>query len=258
MPEATKKKLPFYQLTEKEVTDFAKDKLTKGQILVFLLLRTKAYRGKRGKSMDTALIAERIGIDRRSVQRALKALTKKGYINTELNNFDYICCKDYGDNNVVPATRMSPGNDRNVAETTKMSPPSPETRSGQGLQKSPEYTDIYIELSEREREFFLKYVESHTTNFKTQIICLESWLFSKTSVGNLRFTRWWEKYQAHLAREAKIKEKQNFARANSGMTSFRELESDNQGKSIQKQLNEQEIEELLEETRRRLGRGKNK
>ena len=256
MPETTNKKPAFYPLTEQEIVDLALGGFKKSEILVYLYHRRKAYNGTKGRTMDTALIAERLGMDRRTIQKALKALVDKGYLVIELRTYDYICPRNYREQKFVSANRNSPNGEQKFAEANKNSPTISETPSQSEPQKSRDYKRIYNNLSTRERENFLYYVESCTTSYKTKIVCLEDWLFSKTSAGNLRIAGWWKKYQSHLAKQAKIQAKKSSARANSGITSFSELQSDNQGKSIQNQLTEQEVNELLEETRRMLGRGK--
>jgi DNA-binding transcriptional ArsR family regulator len=78
----------FYPITVTELTSLA-SLLTEAEIVIYLYLMAANPFGDRFQEFDTSVIAENLGVARRTVQRTLKKLESLGLIELEIKSFRY-------------------------------------------------------------------------------------------------------------------------------------------------------------------------
>jgi DNA-binding MarR family transcriptional regulator len=78
----------FYPITTTELTSLS-GKLTETEIVIYLYLMAANPFGDRFQEFDTSVIAENLGVARRTVQRTLKKLESLGLIELEIKSFRY-------------------------------------------------------------------------------------------------------------------------------------------------------------------------
>jgi DNA-binding transcriptional ArsR family regulator len=78
----------FYPITVTELTSLA-SLLTETEIVIYLYLMAANPFGDRFQEFDTSVIAENLGVARRTVQRTLKKLESLGLIELEIKSFRY-------------------------------------------------------------------------------------------------------------------------------------------------------------------------
>jgi len=86
----------FYPITTTELTSLS-GKLTETEIVIYLYLMAANPFGDRFQEFDTSVIAENLGVARRTVQRTLKKLESLGLIELEIKSFTYRRVKETED-----------------------------------------------------------------------------------------------------------------------------------------------------------------
>jgi len=86
----------FYPITITELTSLS-GKLTEAEIVIYLYLMAANPFGDRFQEFDTSVIAENLGVTRRTVQRTLKKLESLGLIELEIKSFTYRRVKETED-----------------------------------------------------------------------------------------------------------------------------------------------------------------
>jgi len=96
----------FYPITITELTTLS-GKLTEAEIVIYLYLMATNPFGDRFQELDTAVIAENLGVTRRTVQRTLKKLESLGLIELEIKSFTYRRVKAKADIEEADDTRIA-------------------------------------------------------------------------------------------------------------------------------------------------------
>ena len=96
----------FYPITTTELTSLS-GKLTEAEIVIYLYLMATNPFGDRFQELDTAVIAENLGVTRRTVQRTLKKLESLGLIELEIKSFTYRRVKAKADIEEADDTRIA-------------------------------------------------------------------------------------------------------------------------------------------------------
>jgi hypothetical protein len=167
--------------------------------------------GDRAHEIDTALVAEHMGVTRRTVQRVVKKLESLDLIEVEVSKFKYK--KRQQDRQATagsPKRQQDRPSDSRIAQATVGSPKRRQDRQRElePLQEEdfipPQtiqtYSDFKKTLSEDERERFFYFVKQQIKNFKEPIKDLEAWLASKNAAGQNRWEVYYKLYKpSHLS-----------------------------------------------------------
>jgi biotin operon repressor len=135
--------MKFYKLTEADLPLIFE--MNESELKVYCWLNVHLpFDDSKAIEIDTAQLAEEIGISRRSVQRALKSLESREIFDIEITKAKVkrmTTQMSRGDTDVAETTLMSPKrhscrrNDTHVAETTLMSRSQPETPTPSDFQE---------------------------------------------------------------------------------------------------------------------------
>ncbi|KAB0243752.1 helix-turn-helix domain-containing protein [Microcystis aeruginosa EAWAG127a] len=123
----------FYPVTTNELTSLS-GKLTEAEIVIYLYLMAANPFGDRFQEFDTAVIAENLGVTRRTVQRSLKKLESLGLIELEIKSFTYRRIKAKADIEEPDDTRIAnieELDDPRIALATVGSPQRQQDRQGE-------------------------------------------------------------------------------------------------------------------------------
>ena len=182
----------FFKLTNQFAVEATKG-LSAAEIRILLFIKTMNPFGDRKLVLSTDSIAEKLEINRSTVSRALKKLTRLGKIAIEIIRQVTISTPVQNDNQ--DAKTHSPvqnGNKKCVSETAdaishskipncneQESNPAPEQESVKP-QTNHTYSDFIHTLSEAERESFFDFVREKTKNFNPAIVSLTDYLRSQS------------------------------------------------------------------------------
>ncbi|MFM7279512.1 MAG: helix-turn-helix domain-containing protein [Microcystis aeruginosa] len=118
----------FYPVTTTELTSLS-GKLTETEIVIYLYLMAANPFGDRFQELDTAVIAENLGVTRRTVQRSLKKLESLGLIELEIKSFTYRRIKAKADDTRI--ANIEELDDPRIALATVGSPQRQQDRQGE-------------------------------------------------------------------------------------------------------------------------------
>lgn len=203
----------FYALTPEEFLEL-NQLLKDAELRVYLYLVTNHPWNDRKVETDTAIIAEKLGLTRRTIQRAIRQLEELNLIEIELSRFKYCQSrrKVKNDTRIAKAThgslerQMDRSGDTRIAETTDGSlerqvdrfeaakPFSDKTSSS--LQTINTYSDFKKTLSEDERENFLDFCKKKVKNLSQEVNDIEAWLAHPNKAGQNRWEVYYEKFKA--------------------------------------------------------------
>jgi predicted transcriptional regulator len=115
----------FYPITITELTSLS-GKLTETEIVIYLYLMAANPFGDRLQEFDTSVIAENLGVSRRTVQRTLKKLESLNLIELEIKSFTYRRkegenTEELGDSRIAKRQQDRQGDSR-IAKATVGSP----------------------------------------------------------------------------------------------------------------------------------------
>ena len=119
----------FYPVTTTELTSLS-GKLTEAEIVIYLYLMAANPFGDRFQEFDTSVIAENLGVTRRTVQRTLKKLESLGLIELEIKSFTYRRIKAKADIEEPDDSRIAIDDPR-IALATVGSPQRQQDRQGE-------------------------------------------------------------------------------------------------------------------------------
>ncbi|GFE72259.1 helix-turn-helix domain-containing protein [Chroococcus sp. FPU101] len=161
----------FYALTPEEFLELNR-LLKDAELRVYLYLVTNHPWSDRKVETDTAIIAEHLGLTRRTIQRAIRRLEELELIEIELSKFKYCQSRRQVKERLrttdgSPKRQMDRQSDTKIVSVTDGSPKrqmdrleTPETLS-EAVSSSPQtiqtYSDFIKTLSEDERESFLEF-----------------------------------------------------------------------------------------------------
>ena len=176
----TQIKQKFYPLTVEELIELS-TKLTDTELKIYLYLMAANPFGDRAYEIDTAIIAEHMGVTRRTVQRVVKKLESLDLIEVEVSKFKYKKRQQdrQSDSRIAKATAGSPkrqqdrSSDSRIAKATagslkrqqdrqRSSEPLPEGNPSPSKTINT-YSDYLDSLSESERESFLEFAKKKAT-----------------------------------------------------------------------------------------------
>lgn len=123
----------FYPVTTNELTSLS-GKLTEAEIVIYLYLMAANPFGDRFQEFDTSVIAENLGVTRRTVQRSLKKLESLGLIELEIKSFTYRRIKAKADIEEPDDSRIAnieEPDDPSIALATVGSPQRQQDRQGE-------------------------------------------------------------------------------------------------------------------------------
>ena len=213
----------FYPLRNDEWLELGR-KLTRGELLVLFHLRTLEPFGDRLTESSTKDVSEAIGINQRSVQRALIKLKDLELIDLQFEKFSFrlrtkhATPMSHDDTHVALTTPMSDSNDTHVrfndthvALTTPMSDSTSETltQSGSDFPHTLKtYKEFFNTLSEPERERFLNFVNKKIEGFTKPIASVNDWLAAPDSSGSPRFEDYYSQFlkSPHEVRNRELQE----------------------------------------------------
>ena len=213
----------FYPLRNDEWLELGR-KLTRGELLVLFHLRTLEPFGDRLTESSTKDVSEAIGINQRSVQRALIKLKDLELIDLQFEKFSFrlrtkhATPMSHDDTHVALTTPMSDSNDTHVrfndthvALTTPMSDSTSETltQSGSDFPHTLKtYKEFFNTLSEPERERFLNFVNKKIEGFTKPIASVNDWLAAPDSSGSPRFEDYYSQFKKspHEVRNRELQE----------------------------------------------------
>jgi predicted transcriptional regulator len=123
----------FYPITITELTSLS-GKLTKAEIVIYLYLIAANPFSDHLQELDTSVIAENLGVTRRTVQRTLRKLEELGLIELEIKSFTYRRKEDenteeLGDSRIAKRQQDRQGDSR-IAKATVGSPKRQQDRQG--------------------------------------------------------------------------------------------------------------------------------
>jgi DNA-binding MarR family transcriptional regulator len=123
----------FYPITITELTSLS-GKLTETEIVIYLYLMAANPFGDRLQEFDTSVIAENLGVSRRTVQRTLKKLESLNLIELEIKSFTYRRkegenTEELGDSRIAKRQQDRQGDSR-IAKATVGSPKRQQDRQG--------------------------------------------------------------------------------------------------------------------------------
>ena len=123
----------FYPITTTELTSLS-GKLTKAEIVIYLYLVASNPFSDHLQELDTSVIAENLGVTRRTVQRTLRKLEELGLIQLEIKSFTYRRKEDenteeLGDSRIAKRQQDRQGDSR-IAKATVGSPKRQQDRQG--------------------------------------------------------------------------------------------------------------------------------
>jgi predicted transcriptional regulator len=123
----------FYPITTTELTSLS-GKLTKAEIVIYLYLIAANPFSDHLQELDTSVIAENLGVTRRTVQRTLRKLEELGLIELEIKSFTYRRKEDenteeLGDSRIAKRQQDRQGDSR-IAKATAGSPKRQQDRQG--------------------------------------------------------------------------------------------------------------------------------
>lgn len=123
----------FYPITTTELTSLS-GKLTKAEIVIYLYLIAANPFSDHLQELDTSVIAENLGVTRRTVQRTLRKLEELGLIELEIKSFTYRRKEDenkeeLGDSRIAKRQQDRQGDSR-IAKATVGSPKRQQDRQG--------------------------------------------------------------------------------------------------------------------------------
>jgi len=123
----------FYPITITELTSLS-GKLTKAEIVIYLYLIAANPFSDHLQELDTSVIAENLGVTRRTVQRTLRKLEELGLIQLEIKSFTYRRKEDenteeLGDSRIAKRQQDRQGDSR-IAKATVGSPKRQQDRQG--------------------------------------------------------------------------------------------------------------------------------
>ena len=123
----------FYPITTTELTSLS-GKLTKAEIVIYLYLIAANPFSDHLQELDTSVIAENLGVTRRTVQRTLRKLEELGLIQLEIKSFTYRRKEDenteeLGDSRIAKRQQDRQGDSR-IAKATAGSPKRQQDRQG--------------------------------------------------------------------------------------------------------------------------------
>ncbi|MEC4816443.1 MAG: HTH domain-containing protein [Scytonema sp. PMC 1069.18] len=180
-------KIKFYKLTELDLPLIFK--MNESELKVYCWLNVHLpFDDSKAVEIDTAQLAEEIGISRRSVQRALKYLESRNLFDVEITKAKIKRLASPASSSVTRVAETSPvspkrhpcrQNVTRVAETPPVSSTNAETLTEQGLQNSKTiqtYSDFIQTLSEGERESFLKFGEEKAKKLPKPPQLIQKWV----------------------------------------------------------------------------------
>ena len=123
----------FYPITITELTSLS-GKLTKAEIVIYLYLIAANPFSDHLQELDTSVIAENLGVTRRTVQRTLRKLEELGLIELEIKSFTYRRkegenTEELGDSRIAKRQQDRQGDSR-IAKATVGSPKRQQDRQG--------------------------------------------------------------------------------------------------------------------------------
>ena len=123
----------FYPITITELTSLS-GKLTKAEIVIYLYLIAANPFSDHLHELDTSVIAENLGVTRRTVQRTLRKLEELGLIELEIKSFTYRRkegenTEELGDSRIAKRQQDRQGDSR-IAKATVGSPKRQQDRQG--------------------------------------------------------------------------------------------------------------------------------
>ena len=123
----------FYPITTTQLTSLS-GKLTKAEIVIYLYLVASNPFSDHLQELDTSVIAENLGVTRRTVQRTLRKLEELGLIQLEIKSFTYRRKEDenteeLGDSRIAKRQQDRQGDSR-IAKATVGSPKRQQDRQG--------------------------------------------------------------------------------------------------------------------------------
>jgi DNA-binding transcriptional ArsR family regulator len=126
----------FYPITITELTSLS-GKLTKAEIVIYLYLIAANPFSDHLQELDTSVIAENLGVTRRTVQRTLRKLEELGLIELEIKSFTYRRkegenTEELGDSRIAKRQQDRQGDSR-IAKATAGSPRQARSLTGQGF-----------------------------------------------------------------------------------------------------------------------------
>ena len=120
----------FYPITVTELTSLS-GKLTEAEIVIYLYLMAANPFGDRFQELDTSVIAENLGVTRRTVQRTLKKLESLGLIELEIKSFRYRKNTEELDDPRIAKRQEDRQGDPRIALATVGSPERQQDRQGE-------------------------------------------------------------------------------------------------------------------------------
>ena len=156
----TQIKQKFYPLTVEELIELS-TKLTDTELKIYLYLMAANPFGDRAYEIDTAIIAEHMGVTRRTVQRVVKKLESLDLIEVEVSKFKYKKRQQdrQSDSRIAKATA---GSLKRQQDRQRSSEPLPEGNPSPSKTINT-YSDYLDSLSESERESFLEFAKKKAT-----------------------------------------------------------------------------------------------
>ena len=251
----------FYPLTASEFEKI-NNLLTNAELKVYLYLMTLNPFSDRKLEIDTAYLAERLGLNRRTIQRAVKRLEQLELIEIEISKFRYVKKHCKSDETIHSATRRSTrrrddppdgstdrqqrrddpldgSTDRQSGSPDRQRPPKPapskDSKSSQTIQT---YTDFKDSLREDEREKFFNFVEKKIENFNPAIANINDYLASKNR---------WKDFYKEFTETSTTKEKKTSTKRRNPFKEAIDKRNEELMKEREKNAIDKRNEELMKE-----------